>query len=574
MSKTVIIGGVAGGASAAARLRRLDETMEILILERGDYISYANCGLPYYIGDVIKDRSDLLLQSPELMKNRFNIEVRVNNEVTEIRPEEHKVYVRKKDGTVYEESYDDLIIATGSSPIVPPIPGIGSNRIHTLWTVNDTDKIRGIVDEEKPETAVVVGGGFIGLEMAENLAERGIHVTLIEGQNQVMAPLDFEMASILHDNIKKNGVDLRLGQAVSSFADTDKGVTVSLADGSHVEARMVILSIGVRANSALAKDAGLELNKRGGIVVDEKMHTSAKDIWAVGDVIEVNHFISGEKTMIPLAGPANKQGRMVADNIVAERNGSLLKEYKGTMGTSVAKVFNCAAAAVGLNEKALIAQGKVKGKDYHAFSILQKDHAGYYPGATFLFLKLIFAIDGTILGAQVVGTKGADKRIDIIATAIRFGAKAWDLKDIELAYAPPFASAKDPVNMLGFVAENIRDGLASFRNVSEVDNAEPGSIVVLDVREQSERDVWAPEGSLHIPFGQVRDRLSELPKDKEICVSCAIGVRAYNVARILKQSGFEKVSILEGGATFYRSYLSSKKATKPSGEEAKPCKFE
>ncbi len=566
MSKTVIIGGVAGGASAAARLRRLDETMEIIILERGDYISYANCGLPYYIGDVIKDRSDLLLQSPKMMKNRFNIEVRVNNEVTGINPSEHKVTVKDKEGKVYEESYDDLIIATGSSPIVPPIPGINSERIHTLWTVNDTDKIRGLVDDEKPESAAVVGGGFIGLEMAENLAERGIKVTLIEGQNQVMAPLDPEMASILHDSIKKNGVELRLGETVSSFEDTKKGVRVTLADGSHVEAEMVILSIGVRPNSAIAKEAGIEINKRGGIVTDEKLHTSEKDIWAVGDVIEVNHFVSGVKTMIPLAGPANKQGRMVADNIVAERTGSFAKEYKGTMGTSVAKVFNCAAAAVGLNEKALMAEGKVKNKDYYAFSILQKDHAGYYPGATFLFLKLLFAIDGTILGAQVVGTKGADKRIDIIATAIRFGAKAWDLKDLELAYAPPFASAKDPVNMLGFVAENIRDGLVTFRNVSEIEAASGDSVIVLDVREQSERDVWAPEGSMHIPFGQVRDRLSELPKDKEICVSCAIGVRAYNVARILKQHGFEKVSVLEGGATFLRTYLGS-------GSQENPCKW-
>ncbi|MCR5580189.1 MAG: FAD-dependent oxidoreductase [Pseudobutyrivibrio sp.] len=557
MSKVVIIGGVAGGASAAARLRRLDETMEIVVLERGDYISYANCGLPYYIGDVIKDRDALLLQTPEMMKSRFNVDVRVQSEVTAINPDEHKVTVKKRSGETYEESYDDLVIATGSSPLVPPIEGIKSKGIYTLWTVNDTDKIRGIVDNENPKTAVVVGGGFIGLEMAENLYERGIKVTLIEGQNQVMAPLDFEMASLLHGNMKQKGVDLRLGQAVSAFKETANGVAVTLADGSQVEAELVILSIGVRPNSQLAKDCGIETNARGGIVVDNQMHTSAKDIWAVGDVIEVDHYISKERTMIPLAGPANKQGRMVADLIIAKRNGDTSISYKGTMGTSVAKVFDYTAAAVGLSEKALIAKGQVKGQDYMAATIVQKDHAGYYPDATILYLKLIYKMDGTILGAQVVGPKGADKRIDIIATAIRFGAKAWDLKELELAYAPPFASAKDPINMLGFVSENIREGIVSFRNVMEVAQANPSELVILDVREDIEREVWAPANSIHVPFGQVRNRLGEIPKDKEVCVSCAIGVRAYNVARILMQSGFDNITVLDGGATLYRAYLES-----------------
>ncbi len=558
MSKTVIIGGVAGGASAAARLRRLDETMEIIILERGEYISYANCGLPYYIGDVIKNRDALLLQTPEMMKSRFNIDVRVKNEVVAINPDGHSITVKTADGNTYEEGYDDLIIATGSSPLVPPIDGIKSEGIYTLWTVNDTDKIRGIVDEKKPKTAVVVGGGFIGLEMAENLYERGIKVTLIEGQNQVMAPLDYEMAALLHGNMKDKGVDLRLGQAVSAFNQTAKGVQVTLQNGDTVEAELVILSIGVRPNSQLAKDAGIETNQRGGIVVDNQLRTSKDDIWAVGDVIEVEHFVSKTKTMIPLAGPANKQGRMVADNIVAKKAGGELNSYKGTMGTSVAKVFDFAAAAVGLNEKALIAAGKVKGVDYQAATILQKDHAGYYPDASSLYLKLIFENDGKILGAQVVGPSGADKRVDVIATAMKLGAKAWDLKELELAYAPPFASAKDPVNMLGFVAENMRDGLMKFRSVSEVEKANSDELIILDVREDVEREVWVPDNSIHIPFGQVRNRLSEIPKDKEITVACAVGVRAYNVARILSQNGFENVSLLEGGVTFYRAYLDSK----------------
>ncbi|MBP5198235.1 MAG: FAD-dependent oxidoreductase, partial [Lachnospiraceae bacterium] len=355
--------------------------------------------------------------------------------------------------------------------------------------------------------------------------------------------------------------------------DFEKGVKITLSDGSEVETEFVILSIGVRPNSAIAKAAGLELNERGGIKVDRMMRTSAENIWAVGDVIEVDHFVSEEKAMIPLAGPANKQGRMVADNIISVKKGEPLKEYKGTMGTSVAKVFDQAAASTGLTEKALKAKGLMKDRDYKAFSILQKDHAGYYPNATGLYLKLIFATDGKILGAQAVGPKGADKRIDVIATAIRLGAKAWDLKDLELAYAPPFASAKDPVNMLGFVSENIRDGLVSFRNVSEVANADPEKVVVLDVREQSERNAWAPEGTVHIPFGQVRDRLNELPRDKEICVLCAIGVRAYNVCRILRQNGFENASVAEGGATFYRSYLESIKGNNISND-AKPCKFD
>ena len=436
MAKTVIIGGVAGGATAAARLRRLDEKMEIVVLERGDYISYANCGLPYYIGDVIKEREALLLQTPERMKERYNIDVRVKNEVTSIDRKAKTVTVRKEDGTVYEEAYDALIIATGSSPLKPPIPGIDTEGIYTLWTVNDTDRIRAVVDEKKPDRAAVIGGGFIGLEMAENLHARGIQTAIIEAQDQVMAPIDYEMAQILHKNIRANGVSLYLGDGVKSFEKKEDAVTIRLAGGGEVEADLVILSIGVRPNSALAREAGLACNARGGIIVDASMQTEDPDIWAVGDVTEIERFGTGEKGMIPLAGPANKQGRIAAGNIAARYNPELADQagtYKGTQGTSVAQVFDNEAAATGTNEKTLIREGKVKGKDYLTQVIVQKSHAGYYPGATDLYIKLIYTPGGTILGAQAVGPEGADKRIDTISVAARLGAGATNLTDLEMA---------------------------------------------------------------------------------------------------------------------------------------------
>ncbi|MEG0663373.1 MAG: FAD-dependent oxidoreductase, partial [Anaerovoracaceae bacterium] len=409
--KTLIIGGVAGGATAAARLRRLDEKMEIVILERGRYISYANCGLPYYIGDVIKNREALLLQTPEAMKAKFNIDVRVEHEATAIDPEKKIVRVKTKNGEI-QEAYDRLIIATGSSPLKPPIPGIDGEGIYTLWTVPDTDKIRGIVDKEQPKHAAVIGGGFIGLEMAENLAERGIQVSLIEAQNQVMAPIDFEMAQLLHENMDSNGVKLYLGDGVQSFSRMPEGKTkISLSSGKEVQVDMVILSIGVRPNSELAKGAGLALNGKGGIQVNDYLETSAPDIYAVGDVIEIENFVTKEPGMIPLAGPANKQGRIVANNISGRK-----ERYEGTLGTSVAKVFDLTVAAVGLNEKTLKSMGKKKDEDYYVALINQKSHAGYYPQATPLTLKMIFEKGGKILGAQIVGQEGVDKRIDTIAT--------------------------------------------------------------------------------------------------------------------------------------------------------------
>ncbi len=551
--KTVIIGGVAGGATAAARLRRRDEKMEIVVLEKGDYISFANCGLPYYIGDVIKSRDALLLQTPEAMKKKFNIEVRTRAEAVAVHPKEHKVSVRDlSTGAKYEESYDNLILATGSSPIKPPIPGIDGQGIFTLWNIPDTDKIKNYMEQHRPGRAAVIGGGFIGLEMAENLHGAGLDVTIIEMQNQVMAPLDYEMAQILHENIRMNNTELILEDGVDHFETQNGSTRIHLKSGRTVEAEMVLLSIGVKPNSSLAKAAGLSLNARGGVQVDEYLRTSEPDIYAVGDVIEVNHLVTGEKTMIPLAGPANKQARICADNITGSQ-----KTYQGSMGTSVAQVFDLTAAAVGLNEKALLASGRKKGTDYETVVINQKSHAGYYPQATPITLKLLFEKEGKILGAQAVGQDKVDKRIDTIATVMSMGGTTENLAKLELAYAPPFSSAKDPVNMLGFVAENILNKMVSFVTPAELDlllDTEEGRITVLDVTEDAERMVFSIPGSVHIPLGMLRDRLGKLNPDKKIITYCSIGVRSYNAARILAQNGFRNVSVLAGGTSFYKTY--------------------
>lgn len=548
MNKTVIIGGVAGGASCAARLRRLDETAQIIILERGDYISYANCGLPYHVGGVIPSRDALLVQPPQAMKQKFNIDVRVRNEVVSIDRDKKSVTVKKLDsGETYEESYDTLVIATGSSPLRPPIPGIDSSRIQTLWTVNDTDRIRLAVMQQHAKTAAIIGGGFIGLEMAENLRHAGLSVSLIEAADQVMAPLDPEMAAMLHANIRENGVALYLGDGVASFEENEHSVTIALNSGKKVEAELVILSIGVRPNSQLAKDAGLSLNARGGICVDDHLRTSDASIYAVGDAIEVEDFIFHDRTMVPLAGPANKQGRIAADNIAGGQ-----ETYQGTQGTSVAKVFDLAAASTGANEKALQKRGLVKSKDYESIIITQNSHAGYYPGAVPLTLKLLFSMDGNkIFGAQIVGRDGVDKRIDTLAVAIRLGAGVQALKNLELAYAPPFSSAKDPVNMAGFVAENVLRKLVVF---SDWDlSKEPDDAVLLDVRENAEVAAFALPNAVHIPLGELRDRMQELDPSREIITFCAIGVRSYNAARILMQHGFENVKLYPAGTRFYQS---------------------
>ena len=555
--KVVIVGGVAGGAGCAARLRRLDENAEIVILERGDYISYANCGLPYHVGNVIRSRDSLLVTPAQQMRDRFRVDVRTHNEVTAIDRVNKTVLVHNSDTDEdYTESYDKLVLATGSSPLRPPIPGIDSPRIHTLWTVADTDLFRSMVYEQKIQTAVVVGGGFIGLEMAENLKEAGVDVTILEAADQVMAPLDFEMAQMLHGEIRDKGVRLELGDPVASFEDKGSTVVTTLKSGTSVEAELVVLSIGVRPNSGIAKDAGLPLNQRGGIIVDDYMQTEDPNIFAVGDVVEVLDANTGGRTMVPLAGPANKQGRIVADNIAATAKGEkphIL--YAGTQGSSVVKVFDYTAASTGRNEKQLIAAGLKKGKDYEVVYVTQNHHAGYYPGALPMVIKLIVEkaapVDSHILGAQIVGYEGVDKRIDTLGVSLRLGATVDDLTDLELAYAPPYSSAKDPVNMAGFAAQNALEGLVTFSDWN-FDETTPDA-VILDIREDAERMVSKLPDAVEIPLGELRNRMDELDKDKTYVVFCGIGVRAYNATRTLANHGFKHVLVYPGGTRLYHA---------------------
>ncbi|QSX06288.1 FAD-dependent oxidoreductase [Sedimentibacter sp. zth1] len=548
--KVLIIGGVAGGASTAARLRRLDETVEIIMFERGSYISYANCGLPYHIGDVIKERSSLLLQTPEAMTKKYNVDVRIDSEVISIDKENKYVEVKKtKTGETYKENYDTLVISTGSSPIKPPIEGINTPGIFTLWTIPDTDEIKKFINKGHSKTAAVIGGGFIGLEMAENLHHAGYDVTVVEMLDQVMAPVDYEMAQLVQKNMVMNNIKLNLGDGVSKFNSSNDSISIILNSGKTISADLVILSIGVRPNSELAKKAGLTLNKRGGIVVDKYLKTSDSNIYALGDVIEVEEFIGKDKTMVPLAGPANKQGRICANNICGAN-----EEYKGTQGTSVAKVFDLTVASTGVNEKTLKRWGLVEGKDYLTAIIAQKSHAGYYPGSCELILKLIFSLDGKkIFGAQIVGEDGVDKRIDTIATTIRLGGSIYDLKELELAYAPPYSSAKDPVNMLGFVAENIIENKISLSKWNDLDPTKKGDYTVLDVREDVERLVFSIPNSVNIPLGELRNRMAELNKDDNIIVFCAVGVRSYNGQRILMENGFKNVKVYPAGTNFYKA---------------------
>lgn len=544
--KVLVVGGVAGGATTVARLRRLDENLEIILFERGEYISFANCGLPYYIGGTIEERDALLVQTPESMEKRFNIDVRIKNEVIKILKDEKKIEVKDLyTGKIYEESYDYLVLSPGSTPLRPPIPGIDSPNIFSLWNIPDTDAIYGFIKENCPKKAVVVGGGFIGLEMAENLHELGIEVSIVEMLNQVMAPLDFEMAEIIHEHIKSKGGNLYLGDGVQTFDYKDGKTTITLQSGKTIETDLVILSIGIRPNGELAKDAGLEVNQRGGIVVDKNLRTSDKNIFAIGDAIEVIDFVNKTKTMVPLAGPANKQGRIVANNIVGRK-----EEYKGTQGTSVAKVFDMTVASTGNNEKTLNKLGKEYGKDYLISFIHAKSHAGYYPEALPITIKLIFDLEGKILGAQSVGYDGVDKRIDVIATAIRFGGTIYDLKELELAYAPPYSSAKDPVNMAGYVAENILNKDVDTIFWNELDDLDRENSIILDVTDPEEREMGYVEGSINIPLNDLRDRLDELDKDKLIVPYCGIGIRGYIASRILVQNGFKAKNFAGGFMTY------------------------
>lgn len=551
MRRTVIIvGGVAGGASCAARLRRLDEEARIILFERGEYISFANCGLPYSIGGVIPSRDDLLLQTPESFSRRFNIDVRTRSEVIAIERGSRQVEVRDAvSGAVYREGYDKLVLSPGASPLRPPIPGIDHPAILTLWTLPDMDRIGKRLEAGSVARAVIVGGGFIGVEMAENLATRGVAVTIVELSDQVMLPLDFDMAQFVHRHLAEKGVRLMLGDGVRSFADAGGDVRITLKSGRELDANLVILSIGVSPNNALAKECGLALGARGGIVVDETLRTGDPDIYAIGDAVQVVHFVSGEKTMIPLAGPANRMGRMAADILCGLR-----RTYKGTQGSSVAKVFDMTVAATGLNEKNLKSMGRRIWRDYGVAILHPRSHAGYYPGGSHLALKIVYDRKGRLLGAQGVGRRGVDKRIDVLATVIRMGGTVFDLEELELAYAPPYSSAKDPVNLAGYIAANELEGTAAFITCEELMGLDRSEVTVLDVRTGSEVRAGAIPGSVHIPVDALRERLGELDRERETIVYCAVGVRAHTAARILMQSGFTRVRNLAGGYMSWQTY--------------------
>ncbi|OIJ19273.1 CoA-disulfide reductase [Anaerobacillus alkalidiazotrophicus] len=545
--KIVIVGGVAGGATAAARLRRLDETSKIVMFEKGEHISFANCGLPYYIGETITDREKLLVQTVEGMSNKFKLDIRNLSEVIDINRNNNTVTVKDlRTGEQYEEGYDQLVLSPGARPIVPPIPGLKeANAIFTLRNIPDTDRIKSYVDHKNPKRAVIVGGGFIGLEMAENLYERGLYVTIIEMADQVMAPLDYEMASIIHTHLKDKGINLILSDGVKSFEDEGKKVVTQI--GKEIETDMIILSIGVRPENELAVRAGLNVGERGGIQVNEYLQTSDPTIYAIGDVIEVKDYINEQPTMIPLAWPANRQGRIVADNIYGKN-----VRYNGTLGSSIAKVLDYTVATTGNNEKTL----KRLGIPYQVVHLHPGSHAGYYPGASPIALKLIFDKEtGKIYGAQAVGKDGVDKRIDVIATAIKGNLSVMDLVDIELAYAPPYSSAKDPVNMAGYVATNIVEGVLETVQWNEIDEIVTNGGTLIDVRNPIELEMGYIKGSKNIPLDDLRDRLAELQKNETIYVSCQVGLRGYLATRILQENGFN-VKNLDGGWKTYSSVFS------------------
>ena len=536
----LIIGGVAGGATVAARLRRMDEKANIILLERGKYVSYANCGLPYYIGDTINNREKLFVQTAKGFTDRFRIDIRTEQEVTAIRPDKKEVEIKNlSTGETYTETYDKLVLSPGAEPLRPSIEGIGSKKIFTLRNVPDTDTIKNYVNTENPKRAIVVGGGFIGLEMAENLHDLGIQVDVVEMANQVMAPLDFSMAAIVHRQLTDKGVGLHLEDGVSRFEEKDGGVTVHLRSGKQIATDMVLLSIGVRPETKLAKDAGLAIGERGGITVNDYMQTSDANIYALGDAVEVRHLVTGQPALIPLAGPANKQGRIVADNIVFGNK----KKYPGSIGTSIAKVFDLTVAAAGANAK-LLQRNNIP---YISSYTHGASHAGYYPGAVPLSIKILFAPEnGKLLGAQIVGFNGVDKRIEMLAQVIQRGGTVHDLAELEHAYAPPYSSAKDPVNMAGFVAENIlnkKSRIIQWRELAEL----PADTIRIDVRTHDEYKLGTIPGFINIPVDELREHLDELPKEKPIVVTCAVGLRGYLAYRILVQNGFKHVRNLSGG---------------------------
>lgn len=557
--KVVIVGGVAGGATAAARIRRLDEHAEIVVFEKSGYVSYANCGLPYYIGGKIEDKRELTLQTPESFYARFRVDMRVHHEVIAVDVKAKTVKVRNlASGEVFSESYDKLILSTGARPIKPNFEGIDNERIFTLRTVEDTLRIKQFTEDKRPQSAVVVGGGFIGIEVAENLRRLGMDVTLVEAAPQVMAPFDGDMAALIHAEMVRNGVKLILGTMVDGFT-AEGGVTVRLKDREPQTADMAVLAIGVAPDTTLARDAGLELGIKGSIVVDDRMQTSAPDVYAVGDAVQIKNFVTGKEGLISLAGPANKQGRIVADNVCGRDS-----RYTGGQGSSVIKIFGLTAACTGINERT----AKSLGLDCDKVVLSPMSHAGYYPGGSVMTMKVLFE-RGTcrILGAQIIGRDGVDKRIDVIATAIRAGLKATELTELDLAYAPPYSSAKDPVNMAGYMIENVCDGVLKQWHIEDADSIiSRKDVTLLDVRTPEEFQRGHIEGFLNIPVDELREGLSKLDKGKPVYVICQSGLRSYIASRILAGNGYEAYNF-SGGYRFYAAVKGDRACT----ERSLPC---
>jgi len=556
--KIIIVGGVAGGATAAARIRRLDEKARITIFERTGFISYANCGLPYYLGEVITDPEELTLQTPESFFRRFNITAKVRHEVIDINPSAKTVTVKNlENGNIFSENYDKLILAPGAKPFVPQIPGVDSKRIFTLRTVEDTFRIKNFANSEKAKSAVVIGGGFAGIEIAENLRSLGMEVTLIEAGKQLLSPFDSDMASFIHSEIRKNGINLLLESSVEAFSENGGGIDV-LLKGRTIHTDMAILAAGVSPENLLAKKAGLRIGVRGSIIVNEKMETSVPNIYAVGDAVQVKNFVTGTESTIFLAGPANKQGRIAADNICGIKS-----EYKGAVGSSVIKIFSITAASTGINESA----AKSAGIDFDKVILSPLSHAGYYPGGKVMTIKVLFEKKSfRLLGAQIIGYDGVDKRIDVLATALRCGMKATDLKDLELAYAPPYSSAKDPVNMAGFMIDNIANGTLKQWFISDLENLPKNSCTLLDTRTAGEFERGHIEGFKNIPVDELRGRLSEIEPGKPVYVICQSGLRSYIASRILEGNGFTAYNFA-GGFRFYDSVMNDKRLT----ESSFPC---
>lgn len=555
--KVVIIGGVAGGATAAARIRRLDEQAEIIVFERSGYISYANCGLPYYIGDTITDPEALTLQTPESFFSRFQITMKVRHEVTAIHAERNVVSVKNLEtGAEFEERYDKLLLSPGAKPSLPPVPGTDIDRLFTLRTVEDTFLIKDYINKKNPRSVILAGGGFISLELAENLRHLGMEVTIIQRPKQLMNPFDVDMASFIHSEMRSHGIRLLLGHTVEGFEETENGVRVLLKEEAPLSADMAVLAIGVSPDTRLAEMAGLKLGIKNSIIVNERMETSVPNIFAVGDAVQVKHFVSGEDSLISLAGPANKQGRIAADNICGKDSW-----YSGSQGSSIIKVFNMTAAVTGLNEKS----AKKAGLSVDKVILSPMSHAGYYPGGKVMTMKVVFEKETyRLLGAQIVGYEGVDKRIDVLATAIRAGMKATDLNELDLAYAPPYSSAKDPVNMAGFMIENIASGQLKQFHLEDINDLPlDGSVTLLDARTEGEFSRGHVTGFINIPVDQLRENLNKLPKDKPVYVMCQSGLRSYIACCILKGEGYDAYNF-SGGYRFYDAVVNDRKLIQSS----------